>query len=285
MFHTPPYSQPISLQEGHEYKTNIRTSKHMADSKSPLPQKYETLMNQHKSDTSPNSTIIRDKSNKSTLDRVKEKDSGSPLTTEKRGRRFSYSNSRPVVHDVPYYRLLDASPKQPHKTKEHSVESTKQSVQKQTKEPEPVPKIAPQSNQIPSDSENSLSPKLPDDVVSINDVQRTVSLTSENPSECFFSADEDLHASRSSSLKTTDGVPLIIPKKRFASDLSIGGQNELEGKLSSHRSDYEIHTPEHRSLPTRPQSTAELVSFLICFIVIITAKELCLKVTGILLIK
>lgn len=40
---------------------------------------------------------------------------------------------------------------------------------------------------------------------------------------------------------------------------SIGGPNGLESKLSTHRSDYEIHTPEHR-IPKRPQSTAELVS-------------------------
>lgn len=239
----------------------------MTDTKSPLPQKYETLLAQNKSETSPNNTIIRDKSNKSTLDRVKEKETGSPLTTEKRGRRFSYSNSRPIVHDVPYCRLLDASPKQQHKAKEHSdikahsVDSAKHSLHKQMMEAEVAPKVVPPSN-VQSDSEISLSPKLAEDVISINDVQRTVSLTSENPSECFFSADEDIHASRSSSLKTTDGVPLIIPKKRFASDLSIVGPNELEGKLSTHRSDYEIHTPEHRSLPTRPQSTAELVSHL-----------------------
>ncbi|XP_053666304.1 bridge-like lipid transfer protein family member 1 [Anopheles marshallii] len=124
---------------------------------------------------------------------------------------------------------------------------------------------------LASDSEQSLGGILPtgstirpmpsDDVI-MRDVQRTVSLTSENPSEAFFSADEDLHASRSSSLKA--GVvdhhphPVAIQKKRFASDLSIVGPNELEGRLSTHRSDYEIHTPEHRSLPMRPQSTAEL---------------------------
>ena len=118
---------------------------------------------------------------------------------------------------------------------------------------------APQPNALETDSEISLSPKVPDDVI-IRDVQRTVSLTSENPSEAFFSADEDLHASRSSSLKAHEG-PILIPKKRFASDLSIVGPSEMEGKLSSHRSDYEIHTPEHRSLSMRPQSTAELVSF------------------------
>lgn len=122
-------------------------------------------------------------------------------------------------------------------------------------------KSAPQSSHpLQSDSEHSLSPKLYDEVT-LRDVQRTISLTSENPSEAFFSADEDIHASRSSSLKTTDGnLPLVVgPKKRFASDLSIVGPMDANGKLSSHRSDYEIHTPEHR-LPTRPQSTAELVS-------------------------
>ena len=121
-------------------------------------------------------------------------------------------------------------------------------------------KSAPQpSHPLQSDSEHSLSPKLCDELT-MRDVQRTISLTSENPSEAFFSADEDIHASRSSSLRTTDGnLSLGAPKKRFASDLSIVGPLDANGRLSSHRSDYEIHTPEHR-LPTRPQSTAELVS-------------------------
>lgn len=127
---------------------------------------------------------------------------------------------------------------------------------------EMLSKSAPQqSHPLQSDSEQSLSPKFCDDLT-LRDVQRTISLTSENPSEAFFSADEDMHASRSSSLKATDGtLPLAGPKKRFASDLSIVGPGDLNGKLSSHRSDYEIHTPEHRKLPTRPQSTAELVSY------------------------
>lgn len=195
---------------------------------------------------------------------------------------------------MPYYRLLDASPKLQHqKSRENSegkqshASDSKHTSQKAIVVPNQpkssasdsrltidylqeeedsvagaseLSKSLTQSNPVQSDSEHSLSPKLSDDVT-LRDVQRTISLTSENPSESFFSADEDIHASRSSSLKTTDGVPLVVvPKKRFASDLSIVGPNELEGKLSSHRSDYEIHTPEHRSLPTRPQSTAELVS-------------------------
>lgn len=185
---------------------------------------------------------------------------------------------------MPYYRLLDASPKLQHqKSRENSEGKQSQKAIVVPNQPKSsasdsrltidylqeeedsvagvseLSKSLPQSNPMQSDSEHSLSPKLSDDVT-LRDVQRTISLTSENPSESFFSADEDIHASRSSSLKTTDGVPLVVPKKRFASDLSIVGPNELEGKLSSHRSDYEIHTPEHRSLPTRPQSTAELVS-------------------------
>lgn len=41
---------------------------------------------------------------------------------------------------------------------------------------------------------------------------------------------------------------------------SIGIMNDADGKLSTHRSDYEIHTPDHRDDDKRPQSTAELVS-------------------------
>lgn len=170
--------------------------------------------------------------------------------------------SRPA-HDVPY-RLLDSSPKIQQKHSEARQQhsrgeyDSRRSSQRED-DVDMLSKSAPQSfHPMQSDSEQSLSPKLCDDVT-LRDVQRTISLTSENPSEAFFSADEDLHASRSSSLKTTDGhLPLGGPKKRFASDLSIVGPMD-GGKLTSHRSDYEIHTPEHR-LPTRPQSTAELVS-------------------------
>lgn len=169
------------------------------------------------------------------------------------------------AHDVPY-RLLDSSPKTQQKHQEarqqHSRTDFEQRHSMQRDDDiEILSKSAPQSSHpLQSDSEHSLSPKLYDEVT-LRDVQRTISLTSENPSEAFFSADEDIHASRSSSLKTTDGnLPLVVgPKKRFASDLSIVGPMDANGKLSSHRSDYEIHTPEHR-LPTRPQSTAELVS-------------------------
>ncbi|XP_021700280.1 uncharacterized protein KIAA1109 isoform X7 [Aedes aegypti] len=299
VFHTPPYSmQPVSLQECYDYvgKPNLRSTRHCpTDSKSPLPPKHEAFMTQKQCDVSPNSTMIRsggDKSGKSSLERVKEKDcGGSPLSADRsRGRRFSYTSARQntISHDVPYYRLLESSPKannpkictsmrqdsesrlltpkaikvQAPKTSASDSRLTMEYFQGEdtvsvSEEPTELSHSAPQPHPLESDSEHSLSPKVPPEEVIIRDVQRTVSLTSENPSEAFFSADEDLHASRSSSLKATD-LSTVIPKKRFASDLSIVGPNEMEGKLSTHRSDYEIHTPEHRSLPMRPQSTAEL---------------------------
>lgn len=81
---------------------------------------------------------------------------------------------------------------------------------------------APQPYPLESDSDQSISPKLISDeeIVREIQVQRTISLTSENPSEAFFSADEDMHTSRSSSLRAghLDRIA-VIPKKRFASDL------------------------------------------------------------------
>lgn len=171
------------------------------------------------------------------------------------------------------YRLLDSSPKPQQKMTEFRHQSSQ-------RDEDILSRSAPQpSLAMQSDSEHSLpSPKLSDEVT-LRDVQRTISLTSENHSDAFFSADEEVHASRSSSLKTTDGtLPLVIPKKRFASDLSITGANE-SGKLSSHRSDYEIHTPEH-SLPTRPQSTAELVSQILLIFTQIFRKFIKLAFSG-----
>lgn len=95
VFHTPPYSlQPVSLQECYEYvnKGNVRGSRnHGLDTKSPLPQKHENILTQHKIETSPNSTLGRsnEKGDKTPIQKI-----GSPLSAERKGRRFSYSNTR-----------------------------------------------------------------------------------------------------------------------------------------------------------------------------------------------
>ncbi|GAB0095271.1 Protein KIAA1109 [Sergentomyia squamirostris] len=297
VFHTPPYSlQPVTLQECYDYVTrpNFRGSRHGVDTKSPLPIQKQESIYVTKVDTSPNNTLIRPGPDyhEKTLPKMKEK--GSPLSGERKGRRFSYTNSRQNIHDVPYARLLDTPSKSsrsrdqcdrmyagagrqdltsrlssatprglqipPPKTSASDSRLTVDYFQPADEldlSIEMSSSAPPPQHPLQSDSEQSLSPHVMASEEAINrEVQRTISLTSENPSEAFFSADEDIHASRSSSLKTTD-IVMPVPKKRFASDLSIGGQNDLDSKLSTHRSDYEINTPEHRSLPKRPQSTAE----------------------------
>lgn len=53
------------------------------------------------------------------------------------------------------------------------------------------------------------------------EVQRTISLTSENPSEMFFSAEEDISnmMSQGGSVKNRNGSIVFSGKKRFSSDL------------------------------------------------------------------
>lgn len=55
------------------------------------------------------------------------------------------------------------------------------------------------------------------------EVQRTISLTSENPSEMFFSAEEDISnmMSQRSSLRTYNGSIILSGRKRFSSDLRL----------------------------------------------------------------
>lgn len=105
-------------------------------------------------------------------------------------------------------------------------------------------------------------------------------MSSENHSEAFFSADEDIINSRSSSLRnsilsaggtlTRQNSNSVPPqRKKFSSELSIVADRQYKTigpiqapgsapesnrlRLSSHRSDHEIHTPEHRSFGTSRQ--------------------------------
>lgn len=74
---------------------------------------------------------------------------------------------------------------------------------------------APQTHPLEFDSDQSIDARLKSNESLAHEVQRTISLTSENPSETFFSADEDMH---SVSLRTTTSER-VNQKKRFASDL------------------------------------------------------------------
>ncbi|XP_063234537.1 bridge-like lipid transfer protein family member 1 isoform X2 [Bacillus rossius redtenbacheri] len=130
-----------------------------------------------------------------------------------------------------------------------------------------------------SDSHHSLAVAPSREDAISKEVQRTVSMSSENHSEAFYSADEEVSpggttASRTSSLRHSGAAggmaasPFVregyAPGKKFSSELSIvpsssvhmvplshtlstGAANvELRSRLSSHRSDHEIHTQEYR---------------------------------------
>ncbi|XP_045469148.1 transmembrane protein KIAA1109 isoform X3 [Harmonia axyridis] len=139
-----------------------------------------------------------------------------------------------------------------------------------------------------SESQHSIGTRHSSEERLQKEVQRTTSMSSENHSEAFFSADEDLHLnSRSSSLRnsilSTGGIlmrqerqPILAssqgPRKKFSSELSIvtdrsamqrngvvlqapgSAPETTRTRLSSHRSDHEIHTPEHRSFTLNRQN-------------------------------
>lgn len=178
----------------------------------------------------------------------------------------SYATHRPS-HDGRLHRSLRISPP---KTSASDSRLTVDYFQPETeivtvhRSPE-MSSSAPHSNPLDVDLDEPSIGSTCNSDATLNDremqVQRTVSLTSENQSEAFYSAEEEMHASQKSGLAKVEGGGGSVPsgKKRFASDLSIG-QGDPDARLSSHRSDYEINTPEHRSLPKRPQSTTDMVS-------------------------
>lgn len=157
---------------------------------------------------------------------------------------------------------------------------------------------------ISSESHHSLSTRLGSEERLRQEVQRTISMSSENQSEAFFSADEELNPSRTSSLRHSiigSGTVLnqqdmsAAQRKKFASDLSIvadrsgvpvvehtaggSGPNSLtecvRTRLSSHRSDHEIHTPEHRSFSCQRTTAGELVCTYMYFTRLCFYSQLC----------
>ncbi|XP_039287951.1 LOW QUALITY PROTEIN: transmembrane protein KIAA1109 [Nilaparvata lugens] len=196
-----------------------------------------------------------------------------------------------VGRDVPYARLLDSSsptsllpPKLDSDSRLNSSERTRSILS--VPEADPTPKSSVSDSKLAVDYFNSTAQQysalvnsvnvqgptavLPSDsdhsIGHLDDkmAERTMSICSENQSEAFFSAEEELMSgvlpsSRSSSLRHSIGIyrhDNAANRKRFGSDMSIvaGGTATLHSvtgdnrtRLSTHRSDHEIHTPEHRS--------------------------------------
>ncbi|XP_049857041.1 transmembrane protein KIAA1109 homolog isoform X4 [Schistocerca gregaria] len=304
VFHTPPYgSQDVSLQEpanGWEIKPGpLKVVAAMERSSESPNLVAERLCSEAKD----SSVGANSSSRLSTA-------SPSPVSTysDKRGlgRRFSYTSSGPnrasaSCHQaVPYSRLVDNSPtlllppKLDSDSKLHHPESSKSILSVPEAEAPPKSSVSDSrlavdyfttdeetqqstSEQhdaavpnVSSESRQSLTADAAEEIL-CKEVQRTVSMSSENHSEAFYSADEETGAtaSRTSSLRHSVNLPrrdssssATTGRKKYSSELNIvpaptGVTSVTAGtvvvsaegraRLSSHRSDHEIHTPEHRN--------------------------------------
>ncbi|XP_075226335.1 transmembrane protein KIAA1109 homolog tweek [Lycorma delicatula] len=306
VFHTPPYnSHDVSIHDTaadwNENKQNAVNVKIGSGDYSPgLQSRVErsrSVTESHKDSPSVNNTGSR----LSTA-------TPSPVSCVKTslGRRFSYTSSsnRTVnngqCRDVPYARLLDSSPTSllPPKLDSDSRLNTNERTRSilSVPEAEPTPKSSVSDSKLAVDYFNSTAQQYNALINSVNIpqggntavlpsdsdhsigqeekmVERTMSMCSENQSEAFFSAEEELiggalPSSRSSSLRHSIGIyrqdSTSHNRKRFGSDMSIvaggsasvqSGASENKVRLSTHRSDHEIHTPEHRSNNGRGEQT------------------------------
>ncbi|KAJ9593935.1 hypothetical protein L9F63_014649, partial [Diploptera punctata] len=209
------------------------------------------------------------------------------------GRRFSYTSAsgNSATRDVPYARLVDNSPTNllPPKLDSDSMLNAERSKSiLSVPETDGAPKSSVSDSKLAVDYFNTTTiiiDNLPHSIVTkpsmssdVNaseshhsldaaeenlrkEVQRTVSMSSENHSEAFYSADEDISqqvgmsASRTSSLRhsvtltrqDSSGSASASRKKFSITTSSTATGADGRSRLSSHRSDHEIHTPEHRN--------------------------------------
>lgn len=161
----------------------------------------------------------------------------SPQSTERRSltRRFSYTSMTKgsgnilvssTKSDVPYARLVDStnalgnvkidSDSKLNKSilnvpqMESSISDSKLALNCSVKDIKKISQetevfVMPKPPGRSSESHYSLNSQHPPEETAPQEVQRTMSITSENHSEAFFSADEDMFPSRSSSLKHSFG--------------------------------------------------------------------------------
>ncbi|XP_012263790.2 transmembrane protein KIAA1109 homolog isoform X5 [Athalia rosae] len=276
VFHTPPYSlQDVSLQDVYVPNTGPKLTVLPDDIQSPKVgfERSRSTIDHNK-----------DSSNEGNSSSKLSTASASPLVgmADRRplARRFSYTSMRgPNMKDVPYARLVDASPtaQLPQKLDSDSKLNTERSKSilsvpeietapkssasdsklavdyfhtpareclQQSSSPQSLP-IVPTEQTPPatqklvyrkegvnvSESHHSLCARSDSEERLRQEVQRTISMSSENHSEAFYSADEDishgLGGSRTSSLRQSIvGSGSVLNhtdsmKKKFSSDLSI----------------------------------------------------------------
>ncbi|XP_011301889.1 uncharacterized protein KIAA1109 isoform X7 [Fopius arisanus] len=270
VFHTPPYSlQDVSLQDTVQPGSGVKPSVLQETPQTSKP-------------SVEHSTSAIDSTNDESLSTKLSTTSESPTGDRKLlSRRFSYTSIRsPNLRDVPYSRLVDASPSTqlPQKLDSDSKLNSERSksilsvpemencpkssasdsklavdyfttpteteLLQQSAIPHSLPsvtgdlkslRIAPLAKSTDrvnaSDSQHSLYTRSESEDRLKQEVQRTISMSSENHSEAFYSADEDtshgLAESRTSSLRQSiaSAGPTLVrndsTKKKYSSDLSI----------------------------------------------------------------
>ncbi|XP_033221657.1 transmembrane protein KIAA1109-like [Belonocnema kinseyi] len=273
VFHTPPYSlQDVTLQDICYPSSSLQVPGQEGSQGSKVGVERSRSVMDHNKDSNIEESSSMKLSATFAIPLAASCD-GKPL-----GRRFSYTSNRGSnVKDVPYSRLVDASPinQLPLKLDSDSILNTErsksilnvpeietapkssasdsklavdyfsvpeneffqQSASPQllkivTTEPSPVSTNAKGTDCVNvSDSHHSLSARSDSEERLKQEVQRTVSMSSENHSEAFYSADEDishgLGGSQTPSLRQSMIGSGPIPtrndsiKKKFSSDLSI----------------------------------------------------------------
>ncbi|XP_037958120.1 transmembrane protein KIAA1109 homolog isoform X2 [Teleopsis dalmanni] len=298
VFHTPPYSLQLLLHDSSDFNGKSKHYCFSADIRNGSLKKSEQsskdFANKFKCSTSIDKQEINGRKSHESI--------GSPNTLERRreSKRFSYTTSRQTSVEVPYARLLDSPSKKvllqdsnesqevsyrrssdsnksynntlhisPPKTSISDSRLTgEDDVEKDIKIRDDMSHSAPHSHPLEFENKDThLQSQYLSDISNCDnltrEVQRTISLTSENPSELFFSAEEDISniISQRGSIKYRNASGVFSGKKRFSSDLSIGIQNENSAlTLPTYRSDLEIHAPENnKTVPKRPQSSTELI--------------------------
>ncbi|XP_015586515.1 uncharacterized protein KIAA1109 isoform X3 [Cephus cinctus] len=301
VFHTPPYSlQDVSLQDICYPVSGLKVTVVQDGSQSP---KFGVERSRSASDHNKDSSIEGNSSTKLSTA------SASPLAGNGEriplGRRFSYTSIRGSnIKDVPYSRLVDASPitQLPQKLESDSKLNSERSKSilsvpeietapkssasdsklavdyfnapavdslQQSSSPQSLPTVPTDSCYSTmqksakgtegvnvSDSHHSLCVRSDSEERLRQEVQRTISMSSENHSEAFYSADEDvshgLGGSRTSSLRhSIVGFGSVLnrndsTKKKYSSDLSIVESSANANLIVTEKA----HTLERAKTPT-----------------------------------
>ncbi|XP_051858980.1 transmembrane protein KIAA1109 homolog isoform X2 [Drosophila albomicans] len=288
VFHTPPYSlHCVSLYDSVDFNGKGKLYRPAVELRNGSLKKSELCALPDGAKFKIGGGVIEKPELSSTRNKSRES-IGSPNTLERRSKRYTCTRQTSV--EVPYARLLD-SPSKKLQLQHDSVDGGNASSHRRGSDSHRLrvspPKTSISDSRLTGEVAIDDDHEMPDEMshsaphshplefeiadIALHagdqlprEVQRTISLTSENPSEMFFSAEEDISnvMSQRGSMKQRSGNGSIIlsGKKRFSSDLSIGAQNENGSHtLPTYRSDLEIHAPEsNKTLPKRPQSTTEL---------------------------